>query len=100
MARSTLIVILGLVLGGIVGLAYVGGLALLGTFDRPEPPSCEIIEADVLLNAIEFVRVPGMDNEAEGIPFPGALMNYTRLDCNGNEFLIRTDALTAPAATP
>ena len=88
MARSTLIVILGLAFGAVVGLAYVGGFALLGTFDRPEPPTCEIIEVDVLLHSVDLIEIPG---GGDPIPMTGALHNYTRLDCNGVEFLLRSD---------
>jgi hypothetical protein len=86
-------VILGLAFGSVVGLAYVGFVSLFLRAPNVEREPCEVIEVNVLLNALEFVRVPGMDNEAEGIPFPGAITNYTRLSCNGVEFLVRSDAL-------
>lgn len=93
MKRRALIITSSAAVGGVIGLAYVGFLALIGTYDLPalpaeEAPTCEVIERGVRLHTVDMIVVPGQDDP---IPMSGALINYDRIVCNGVEFLMRAD---------
>lgn len=85
-----MIAFLGVAFGSVVGLAYVGFVALFLRAPTVEPEPCEVIERNVLLHSVELVRVSGQEDV---IPMTGALQNYTLVSCNGVEFLMRSDAL-------
>lgn len=83
------------VLLALIGLVIAASIPIALTLEasmRREPTVCEAVEVDVLLHSIDLVHVPG---GGDPIPMTGALQNYTRMDCNGMEVLVRTDVLHA-----
>lgn len=79
----------------LIGLVIAASIPIALTLEasiRREPTVCEVVEVDVLLHSIDLIEVPGSDDT---IPMTGALNNYTKMDCNGMEVLVRTDVLYA-----